>query len=85
MEAGALQRDQFVHTAKSQSKWYHLHTEPNKDSSDSVKSWHTGSSRLNSTYLRIARQAALPQTHLCPVQYHKRTSGSGKGRQESPL
>ena len=58
-EAGTLQRDQFVRTAKSQSKWYHLHTEPKKDSSDSVKSWHTGSSQLNSTYLRIARQAGI--------------------------
>ena len=30
-----------------------------KDSSDSLKSWNTGSSRLNSTYLRIARQAGI--------------------------
>ena len=58
-EAGTLQRDQFVRTAKSQSKWYNLHTETKKDSSDSVKSWNTGSSRLNSTYLRIARQAGI--------------------------
>ena len=60
-EAGTLQRDQFVRTAKSQSKWYHLHTETKKNSlkSDSVKSWNTGSSRLNSTYLRIARQAGI--------------------------
>ena len=53
-EAGTLQRDQFVRTAKSQSKWYNLHAEVKKDTSDSVKSWNTGSSRLNSTYLRIA-------------------------------
>ena len=58
-EAGTLQRDQFVRTAKSQSKWYSLHTEVKKDSSDSLKSWNTGSSRLNSTYLRIARQAGI--------------------------
>ena len=58
-EAGTLQRDQFVQTAKSQSKWYNLHTEPKKDYSDSVKSWHTGSSRLNSTYLTIARQVGI--------------------------
>ena len=58
-EAGTLQRDQFVRTAKSQPKWYHLHTEAKKDSSDSVKSWNTGSSWLNSTYLRIARQAGI--------------------------
>ena len=36
---------------------YNLHAEVKKDNSDSVKSWNTGSSRLNSTYLRIARQA----------------------------
>ena len=58
-EAGTLQRDQFVRTAKSQSKWYSLHSEVKTDSSDSLKSWNTGSSRLNSTYLRIARQAGI--------------------------
>ena len=58
-EAGTLQRDQFIQTAKSQSKWYNLHSEVKKDSSDSLKSWNTGSSRLNSTYLRIARQAGI--------------------------
>ena len=58
-EAGTLQRDQFVWTAKSQSEWYNLHAEVKKDSSDSLKSWNTGSSRLNSTYLRIARQAGI--------------------------
>ena len=58
-EAGTLQRDQFVRTAKSQSKWYSLHSEAKTDSSDSLKSWNTGSSRLNSTYLRIARQAGI--------------------------
>ena len=31
-EAGALQRDQFVRTAKSQSKWYGVHSESKKDS-----------------------------------------------------
>ena len=34
-EAGTLQRDQFVRTAKLQSKWYNLHAEVKKDSSDS--------------------------------------------------
>ena len=58
-EAGTLQRDQFIQTAKSQSKWYNLHSEVKKDSSDSLKFWNTGSSRLNSTYLRIARQAGI--------------------------
>ena len=58
-EAGTLQRDQFVHPAKSQSKWYGVHSESKKDSSSTVKTWNTGSSRINCTYLRIARQAGI--------------------------
>ena len=58
-EAGTLQRDQFVRLAKSQNKWYGLHSEAKKDSSSTVKSWGTSSSRINSTYLRIARQAGI--------------------------
>ena len=58
-EAGTLQRDQFVRPAKSQSKWYGVHSEPKKDSSSAVKTWNTGSSRINSTYLRVARQAGI--------------------------
>ena len=42
-KAGTLQRDQFVRLAKSQAKWYGLHTETKKDSTDTVKSWNTGS------------------------------------------
>ena len=58
-EAGTLQWDQFVRRAKSQNKWYGLHSEAKKDSSSTVKSWGTSSSRINSTYLRIARQAGI--------------------------
>ena len=58
-EAGTLQRDQFIRLAKSQSKWYGVHTEPKKDSNSAVKAWNTGSSRINSTYLCIARQAGI--------------------------
>ena len=58
-EAGGLLRDQFVGPPKSQEKWYGFHANPKKDSDQSVSSWHTGSSRLNSTYLRIARQAGI--------------------------
>ena len=58
-EAGGLLRDQFVQPARSQGKWYGLHTRPKKDSSDTVSSWNTSSSRLNGTYLRIARQAGI--------------------------
>ena len=58
-EAGGLLRDQFIRPPKSQQKWYGFHANPKKDSDQSVSSWHTGSSRLNSTYLRIARQAGI--------------------------
>ena len=58
-EAGSLQRDQFVWPAKSQSKWYGVHSESKKDTSSTAKTWNTGSSRINSTYLRIARQAGI--------------------------
>ena len=57
-EAGGLLKDQFVHPPKSQGKWYWFQANP-KDSHQTISSWHTGSSRLNSTYLRIARQASI--------------------------
>ena len=58
-EAGGLLRDQFVRPPKSQSKWYGFQANPKKDSDQAVSSWHTGSSHLNSGYLRIARQADI--------------------------
>ena len=58
-EAGGLQRDQFVRPPKSQQKWYGFHSNPKTDTEQSVSSWHTSSSKLNSTYLRIARQASI--------------------------
>ena len=58
-EAGGLLRDQFVRPPKSQQKWYGFHANPKKESEQTVSAWHTGSSRLNSTYLRIARQAGI--------------------------
>ena len=54
-EAAGLLRDQFVRSPKSQQKWYGFHPNPKKYSDQTVFSWHTGASRLNSTYLRIAR------------------------------
>ena len=63
-EAGGLLRDQFVWPARSTGKWYGLHTDPKKDSSDTISSWNTNSSRLNSTYLRIARQAGITNPPL---------------------
>ena len=58
-EAGGLLKDQFVRPPKSQQKWYGFHPNPKKDSDQTVSAWHTRSSRLNSTYLRIARQAGI--------------------------
>ena len=58
-EAGGLLRDQFVRPPKSQSKWYAFQANPKKDSDQTISSWHTGSSRLNSGDLRIARQAGI--------------------------
>ena len=66
-EAGDLLRDQFVWPPKSQSKWYGFQANPKKDSDQAVSTWHTGSSRLSSGYLRIARQAGIasapPMSH----------------------
>ena len=56
--AGGLWKDQLVHPAKSQIKWYDLHTDQ-KDTSDTVSSWNTSFSHLNITYLRITTQAGI--------------------------
>ena len=58
-ETGGLQKDQFVKLARSQAKWYGLHSNQKKDTSDCVSSWNTDSCKLNSTYLRIGRQAEI--------------------------
>ena len=58
-EAGGLLKDQYVCPPKSQGKWYGFQANPKKDSDQTISSWHTGSSRLNSTYLSIARQAGI--------------------------
>ena len=58
-EAGGLLKDQFIRPPKSQGKWYGFQANPKKDSEQTVTSWCTGSSRLHSTYLRIARQAGI--------------------------
>ena len=68
-EPGGLLKDQFLCPPKSQQKWYGFHANPKKDSDQIVSSWHTGSSRLNSTYLRIARQAGIASSPpmSCPI------------------
>ena len=66
-EAGGLLKDQFVQPAKSQAKWYELYSNHKGDST--VSSWSSDASRLNSTCLRIAKQAGIasnpPQS--CPL------------------
>ena len=58
-------RDQFGdHPPKSQSKWYGLFTNQKfgPATRDSVTSWSTDASKLNSTYSRIARAAGIAAT-----------------------
>ena len=63
-EAGGLLRDQFVRPPKSQSKWYGLFSDQKSSatSRDSVTSWSTDASKLNSSYSRIARAAGIAAT-----------------------
>ena len=79
-EAGGLLRDQFVRPARSTGKWYGLHTDPKKDSSDTVSSWNTNSSRLNSTYLKFPDKPALLPTHHYLALFLRRAYESGKSR-----
>ena len=63
-EAGGLLRDQFVRPPKSQTKWYGLFSDQKSStaSRDSVTSWNTDASKLNSLYSRIARAAGIAAT-----------------------
>ena len=58
-EAGGLQRDQFLKPPRSQAKWYGCHPQQKSDTTETLTSWSTDSSKLNSGYLRIARQAGI--------------------------
>ena len=60
-EAGGLMKDQFLRLAKSQSRWYALHSEKKGDSS-TVSSWSTDASKLNSCFSRNTRQSGLTST-----------------------
>ena len=61
-EAGGLQRDQFLEPRRSQAKWYGCHSQQKSDTTETVTSWSTNSSKLNSAYIRIARQAGITCT-----------------------
>ena len=60
-EADGLLMDQYLKTAKSQSKWYGLSSDHKADPA-AVSNWSTESSKLNSCYSRIARQSGLTST-----------------------
>ena len=60
-EAGGLAKDVFLRAARSQSKWYGLHTKSKADPSK-VSTWSTDSSKLNSSYSHIARYTGLSST-----------------------
>ena len=57
-EAGGLQRDQFIKPAKSQVKWYGLHSSQDKPAG-SISFWHSEVAKLNSAYGRVARSSGL--------------------------
>ena len=57
--AGGLQRDQFLKPPRSQVEWYGCHSQQKSDNTETVTSWNADSSKLNSGYLRIARQAGI--------------------------
>ena len=64
-EAGGLLKDQFVQPPKSQSKWYSFVPNPQKgeqETSKTVTSWSTDTSKVNSTYSRIAKAAGIAST-----------------------
>ena len=60
-EAGGLAKDVFLRPARSQTKWYGLHTDPKTDPSK-VSTWCMDASKLHSSYSRIARYTGLSST-----------------------
>ena len=63
-EADGLFKDQFVRPPRSQAKWYSFVPNRPSDEQDpkTVHSWNTDSSKVNSTYSRIAKAAGLAST-----------------------
>ena len=71
-EAGGLQRDQFLKPPRSQAKWYGCHSQQKSDTTETVPSWSTDSSKLHSAYFRIARQAGIASTPLSRALSHRK-------------
>ena len=64
-EPGGLAKVVFLRPAKLQSKWYGLHTDVKTDTktdSAQLTHWSTDSSKLNSSYSRIAKYIGLSQS-----------------------
>ena len=64
-EAGGLLKDKFVRPPKSQAKWYQFvpnQPKTDQDSSNTVHTWSTDASKINSTYSRIAKAAGIAFT-----------------------
>ena len=53
--------DHFLKTRRSQTKWYGLYSDQQADPTK-VSSWYTGHCKLNSSFGRISRKAALAST-----------------------
>ena len=64
-EAGGLLKDQFVRPPKSQAKWYNFAANPekcNQGAPQTVTTWNTDASKVNSSYSRIAKAAGIAST-----------------------
>ena len=71
-KASGLPKDQFVKPARSQTKWYGLHT--NKEiSSSSVTYWYSEASKLNSCYSSIAKASEISSTSLALRKISQKT------------
>ena len=55
-----------------------MHSDSHQDTSSAVKAWNTGSFRINSTYLRIARQAGIASNPPLSRPISQETLRNGK-------
>ena len=76
-EAGGLAKDVFLRPARTQSKWYGLHTDPKAESSQ-ISSWNIDASKLNSSYGRIAKYTGLSSTPPHLAGYPKKRCTDGR-------
>ena len=58
-EAGGLHRDQFLKPPRSQAKWCGAHQQTKSNTAETVSPWSSDAAKVNSGYLRIARQAGI--------------------------